>query len=102
MPQPILVEVPEELQPLLPTFLHNRALDVQALETALADGDLAAIGRIGHNLKGVGGGYGFMQITEAGEQLEDLVRRQAIDQLGARIRALGEFLSRVEVVYVTT
>ncbi len=97
----IVVEVPEELQPLLPTFLHNRQHDVQALMQALADGDMAAIGRIGHNLKGVGGGYGFMQITAAGAQLEELARLQSLAGLDTCIRDLQHFLACVEVVYIT-
>jgi HPt (histidine-containing phosphotransfer) domain-containing protein len=68
---------------LLPGFLARRAEDARLLEAALAAGDYAAIGSIGHRLKGLGTTYGFDAISDAGRAFEaaaaasdaDLARR---------------------------
>ncbi len=98
---PITVEVPEELRALLPTFLHNRQADVALLEAALAVGDLMTIQQTGHNLKGVGGGYGFIQITRLGERLEALCAVGDRLALADCIHDLRAFLAHVNVVFVS-
>jgi len=40
------------------------------LEESLAKSDLAQLQSLAHQLKGAGGGYGFMQITEAAALVE--------------------------------
>ncbi len=52
-----------------------------ALEESLAQGDLPQIQVLAHQLKGAGGGYGFPQITEAADALENAVREGADSSL---------------------
>ncbi len=56
---------------LLPAFLDNRAKDLALLQAALENRGFGEITRIGHNLRGSGGSYGFPKLTEIGGQLED-------------------------------
>lgn len=100
MTRPPVVEVAEELQALVPTFLANRRKDAGQLVHLVAEGDLAAVGRIAHNLKGVGGGYGFHQVSHWGEQLEQLVAQGDLPGLAACVEDLRAFLEVVHVVYV--
>jgi HPt (histidine-containing phosphotransfer) domain-containing protein len=60
------VRVASELRELLPRFLANRRLDLEQLREALARGDFEEARRIGHSLRGAGGGYGFDEITRRG------------------------------------
>jgi PAS domain S-box-containing protein len=53
-----------------PEFLNNRRLDLLRLRDALMAGDFATIKHIGHNLKGIGAGYGFPAISSAGSTVE--------------------------------
>lgn len=98
-PAPILIEVDGDLAELIPGFLANRAKDVLSLRALVAHDDLEAASRIGHSMKGSGGGYGFDTITSLGDEMEQAAR--AGD--GARVLALADeledFLARVRPVF---
>lgn len=64
------VEIDEDIAALVPTFLANVERDVIDLRTALADNDFDVIRRIGHNLKGSGGSFGFPKLSEIGARIE--------------------------------
>ena len=64
------VVIDEDMMELIHEFLDNRRADVGLLREALASGDRAAVRRIGHSLKGVGGMYGFPWLTEVGREIE--------------------------------
>jgi len=57
-----------------PAFLENRWLDLSKMKDALLTKDYAAIQHIGHNCKGIGKGYGFPDISEAGSNVECAAR----------------------------
>lgn len=95
----ITVLVEAELEDLVPGFLANRRKDVSRLEALLAARDYDAMRRMGHSLKGVGGGYGFDPITDLGAEIEQAALRSddaAIQDAG---RQLADYLDRVDVVY---
>ncbi|WP_222432835.1 PAS domain-containing hybrid sensor histidine kinase/response regulator [Caenimonas sedimenti] len=86
------------LADLIPAFLQNRRKDVIAMRAALADGDFDTVSRLGHSMRGSGGGYGFQAITDIGLALEQAA---AVSDGAASQRCLAElssFLDRVEVV----
>lgn len=92
------VEVAGELRDLIPRFLANRRAEVDALRAAVARGDPEAARRIGHTLKGVGGGYGFDEITRLGAAIETAARAGG-DGLRALADELAEYLDRVEITF---
>lgn len=99
MSEKILVRVDPELEALIPGFLENRNNDLGLLRDAMNRGAVSEIKSIGHNLKGVGGGYGFDRITEIGAGLEEAAIRNdstAVEQL---IAEFEDYLVRVEVTY---
>ena len=59
MSEPIIVTVAKDLEDLVPTFMKNRAKELDTLRTALAGGDFEQLRQIGHRMKGVGNSYGF-------------------------------------------
>ena len=95
----ITVTIDPDLEPLIPGFLENRHKDVQALTEALNAQAFATVQSIGHSLKGVGGGYGFTEISEIGASLETAAREQNLATIEELTRSLQEYLSSVEVVY---
>ncbi len=99
MNQTIKVSVDPDLEPLIAGFLQNRQKDVVTLQAALADGDMAAIQTIGHSLKGVGGGYGFIRITELGAGLESAARDNDMASISKQVDELAQYLTQIEVVY---
>jgi hypothetical protein len=50
-------------------------------------------------MKGDGGGYGFLEISDIGEALEQAARREDWKVIAEKTNALMAFLARVDVVY---
>jgi HPt (histidine-containing phosphotransfer) domain-containing protein len=93
------VEVSGELRELIPRFLANRRAEIALLRGAIARGDLETARRIGHALKGVGGGYGFDEVTRLGTEIERDARAGG-QSLAALAEALAEYLDNVDITFV--
>jgi HPt (histidine-containing phosphotransfer) domain-containing protein len=100
MPAEITVEVHEELRALLPGFLANRQRDLGALARCLDQDDFQAMAVIAHNMKGVGGGYGFQQVTVLGERLEEAAKAHDSDAAATCLADYQGFLQRHRVIFV--
>ena len=95
-----IVYVDADLEDLVPEFLEHRHADIEAIPALLAEGNLAEVQRLGHSMKGSGGGYGFDEVTRIGGQIEEAAKvndTEAIRQLG---KELETYISSVKVVYV--
>jgi HPt (histidine-containing phosphotransfer) domain-containing protein len=95
----ITVYIDQGLEEIVPGFLENRRRDVQKLETALQQNNLAQIHIIGHRMKGDGGGYGFDAISMMGAALEQAAAREDRVAIQRHTAELIEFLAHVTVVY---
>jgi HPt (histidine-containing phosphotransfer) domain-containing protein len=62
-----------EMRPILQMFANGLAEICGELRRGIAAGDTELLRRVGHQLKGSGGGYGYPALTEAGRALEDAV-----------------------------
>ena len=95
----MVIRLDAELQAIVPKYLGNRARDCVALRDYVANQAFAEAKRLGHNMKGTGGGYGFDEISRLG----DLIEQAAAAGEGQRIRVLADeladFLARVKPVY---
>jgi HPt (histidine-containing phosphotransfer) domain-containing protein len=86
----MVVYVDEELADLIPEFLENRRRDVETITRLVQEGKHEELTRLGHTMKGVGGSYGFVEISEIGQGIEEAsVRgdRKAITTLCERLAA---------------
>ena len=92
------VRVSAELRDLIPRFLANRRVEVEQLRGAIARGNLEEARRIGHGLKGVGGGYGFDEVTRIGTEIEHCARAGGTG-LDGLARELAEYLDSVDISY---
>lgn len=95
----ICVRVASELQPLIPRFLANRRTEIASLERAVESRDAETLRRIAHGLKGVGGGYGFDEITRIGAQIEGYAKAGNDEAARPLIHALKRYLEDVEVSF---
>jgi HPt (histidine-containing phosphotransfer) domain-containing protein len=95
----IAITIDKMLKELIPRFLENRSKDIVLIRDAVARGDLIAAGRIGHSMKGVGGGYGFMEITHLGAAIELAAREGNAGDITARTADLESFLARIDISY---
>ena len=96
-PDSLVIDIPEDLLPIIPSFIEARHRDFATLNALFDEGKLEEIKRIGHNLKGSGASYGFMEITQLGRQLEAAARDQKVDEVRALCDAYGEYLRRLKV-----
>jgi HPt (histidine-containing phosphotransfer) domain-containing protein len=79
-----------DMQPLISEFLAELDERLAAMETLVRQGDFAELGRLAHQLKGAGGGYGYPAITQAAACLEGAARGEAPDeQVGPAFTALA-------------
>lgn len=75
--EPLLSEFADdpEMQELLKQFLEGLSEYCAQIEQGLQEQDLETLKRIGHQLKGAGGGYGYPPITLCGAHLENAVQQ---------------------------
>jgi len=94
----IMVSVDPDLAALIPDFLQSIRDQIPQLSELLRDNNYVDIQKIGHSLKGVGGGYGFQRITDLGAQIEQSARNSQHDGIEIGIVDLQDYLARVQVV----
>jgi len=95
----IRVTVDGRLRALAARFLSNCGRDLQRLRAALEGSDLAATRAIGHSLRGVGGSYGFEEITRIGRAIEEQSMRGDAAGVSGLVAQLEDYLSRVHPEY---
>jgi HPt (histidine-containing phosphotransfer) domain-containing protein len=93
------VIVDAELEEIVPSFLQNRQKDIETIRESLETKDFTTIQRLGHIMKGAGGGYGFDRITEIGSSMEKAAKAQDLTQIENDLNALVQYLNGVEIVY---
>ncbi len=93
----------ERLRAIVPKYLEGRRKDTSSILAALDRGDYEQIRSIGHKMRGSGTGYGFPEITAAGERLEfaaerrqDEDIREQVEELSKRVEAINKSLKSVE------
>jgi len=95
----IPVRVDGRLQTLVARLLSNCGRDLVRMRAALDGGDLAVTRSIGHSLCGVGGSYGFDEITRIGRAIEEQSNRGDADGVRGLVAQLEDYLSRVQPEY---
>ncbi len=99
MSDEIVVYIDSDLEDLTPGFLENRQNDTVVIGRLLQADDLAEIQRLGHSMKGSGGGYGFDEITDIGMKIEDAAKGSDRDEILRQNERLSRYLQNVKVVY---
>jgi HPt (histidine-containing phosphotransfer) domain-containing protein len=95
--EPVHVEVPLNLKPLMGFFFDNRLELLEQAEEFSTAGKLQELRAIGHNFKGACGGYGFHELSRLGEHLQ---QAQNLEQARALLAQMRKHLEQVRVVYV--
>jgi HPt (histidine-containing phosphotransfer) domain-containing protein len=93
------VTVAKDLEDLIPTFMKNRAKELETLRAALAGGDMEQLRQLGHRMKGVGNSYGFEQVSVLGKHIEDGAKSGDRVGLEAAISQYADYLAKVKIVY---
>ena len=93
----IIVKVDEDLLDLIPGFLKNKKNDIAKMAEAIPVEDYETVRVTGHNMKGSGSGYGFLKISEIGEQLETAAIKQDNELIIILLEQLADYLERVTI-----
>ena len=96
---PIVIRIDPELQPIVPRYLANRAKDCESIREQAARGEFADAKRLGHNMKGTGGGYGFEEISRLGVGIESAAAAGETASLIALAEELARYLARIKPVF---
>ncbi len=94
------LRVDADLSDLVPGFLGSRRNDLSDLNKALACGDFERVARLGHNIKGVAGSYGFQRLSDLGMHLQAAALRKDRAVLESLARQMREHLDRLNITYV--
>ncbi len=95
----LIVSIDKDLEDLIPGFLQNRRKDVGLLNEALTNSKTETLKSIGHNLKGVGGGYGFHELSAIGAEIEQIAKTGEVNGVKELINKMSDYLDRLEIVY---
>lgn len=96
----IVVKIDAEIQEAIPFFLELRKKNIADIMTALDGKDYEQIKRLGHNIKGSGGSYGFDELSRIGRDLEKAALNQNENAMRNLTDELEDYLAKVEIVYV--
>jgi len=94
-----VVTVESVLRHLVPRFIDNRRKDFHAMTEALGRGDFQLIYKLSHNIKGVGGSFGFDALGALAADMETAALASDAEALRRRLSEYGNYLERVDVVY---
>jgi two-component system, sensor histidine kinase and response regulator len=94
----IRITPPEGIEGLVPNYLASIRRDMATMMTAIGEQDCGIAGRLGHQFKGTGHGYGFPEIAQAGTAIELAARSANEGEIRRQILSLAAYLDRVEVV----
>lgn len=89
----VFANVPEDIMPLVPTFLFRKELELAELRAHLVMNDFSYVRMIGHRYKGTGASYGIQEISDYGAQLETLALAKNRTELETTIEELGQFIN---------
>lgn len=94
----LAVAVDRDIIDLAEDFLRNRHSQARRAREAISAGDVEVLRRVGHELKGTAGSYGFHDLSTIGAELERAALDGDLDGAGKAVERFAAFLERVSVV----
>ena len=93
-----VVYVDPDFLDLIPLFLESRRKEIATIKECIANNDLREAQRLGHGMKGAGGGYGFHEISVIGKSIEEAAKAGNTAEIEEALERLAEYLEVVEVI----
>ncbi|MBW7859066.1 MAG: Hpt domain-containing protein [Leptonema sp. (in: Bacteria)] len=94
------IEVSKEIEDIMPIFINSIKKNVNSVKEALKLADFETIRKLGHQMKGAGGGYGFDRITELGRDLEMAAKASNQEECGRLNELIHTTIEDTEIVFV--
>jgi HPt (histidine-containing phosphotransfer) domain-containing protein len=96
--EPLTVVVDQDIVDLAESFLTNRRGQIGEWRAAVANGNGPALSRLGHELKGTAGAFGFRALSDLGTELEQAVAIDNLQGAGDTLERMIDYLDRVAIV----
>jgi HPt (histidine-containing phosphotransfer) domain-containing protein len=94
----MVVAVDRDIIDLAERFLNNRRGQAQEWIEAVETGNDPVLLRLGHEIKGTAGAFGFHALADLGEELEEAVSADDLAHAEDTLERMIAFLERVTVV----
>lgn len=98
MNETLTVAVDPDIIDLAESFLSNRRGQIKEWREAVTVGNTHLLHRLGHELKGTAGSFGFQDLSELSAQLEHALADGNLDGAGDTLERMIDYLVRVQVV----
>lgn len=86
---------PDILAEIFNMFLGDAARRLDELQKALKDGDLQAIKRVAHTLKGTAGSVGAIRMSEQSLDIHEMASKENISGITSTVESLREELAKI-------
>jgi CheY-like chemotaxis protein len=93
----IQVQIPEGFEDLAPEYLAARRDELAEMMHLLAASDFERLRTLGHNMKGSGASYGFLDLSRIGGLLEEFAKAGDREAFRANLGELGDYLAKVRL-----
>lgn len=89
------LEIPAEVQDLVPGYIERRQSDITALWMALKTGDYDTLSTLGHQLKGSGTAFGFEGLSDCGASLEEAAKANDLDEASRQAALIADYVAQI-------
>ncbi|HTF61760.1 MAG TPA: response regulator [Edaphobacter sp.] len=90
------VGVDDEMNVLKPAYLQGIRANIEAILAAVDQEDYVVARKLGHQMAGSGGAYGFPEITKLGKALEKAGSEESGDAIRGHLKALAHYVGTDE------
>ncbi len=97
---PYSVEIDIVLKDLIPTYLETRKKDLVQMKQWLEEKKYKEVLELLHRIKGSGGSYGFLRLTQLSGEMEDTLRKDPNAPVKHYLDQMEEYLSNLSISYV--
>ena len=95
----IELNIDPDIEDLIPGYINNRKKDIKKINQALDEKNFELIERLGHSMKGSGGGYGLDKISKIGKIIEYAGKNKDTKEILNALEKLKSFIIKVEEFY---
>jgi PAS domain S-box-containing protein len=89
-PETIPLNVDDEMDALKPVYLQGIRTNIEAISEAASRKDYTIARKLGHQMAGSGGAYGFPEITKLGRALEKAAKEESGDDIRCHLTELSK------------
>lgn len=96
---PLRIEIDPDLKDLIPRYLNRLTVNLATGRDALRIGNFNVLQKLGHDLRGSAGSFGFFALHHIADRLEQAAISQDYKASGSALDDMHTFVERVIVVF---